>query len=282
LAIIARNQGNTALAWTLIQEGLPAGREAIPGDIEFFPALILQCLAASLALDVDDFAAAREWLEVHDRWLAWNQSVLGQAEGDLGWATYHRATGDTAAAYASATCALQHATAPRQPLALLAAHRLLGELDTAARRFDDAAAHLADALMLADACAAPYERALTLLAQAELRAASGSRADAMALLDEVRAICTPLGAQPALARADALAASFAAVAAPAPGYPDGMTAREGEVLRLIAAGMSNREMAQRLSVSVRTIERHIENLYRKIGTRSKADATAYAFRHDLT
>ena len=61
-----------------------------------------------------------------------------------------------------------------------------------------------------------------------------------------------------------------------------MTAREGEVLRLIAAGMSNREMAARLSVSVRTIERHIENLYRKIGTRSKADATAYAFRHDLT
>ena len=69
---------------------------------------------------------------------------------------------------------------------------------------------------------------------------------------------------------------------PAREYPDGLTGREVQTLRLIAAGMSNREMAETLSVSVRTIERHIENLYRKIAARSKADATAYAFRHDLT
>jgi DNA-binding NarL/FixJ family response regulator len=60
-----------------------------------------------------------------------------------------------------------------------------------------------------------------------------------------------------------------------------MTGREVEVLRHIAAGESNREIAAALSVSVRTVERHIENLYRKIDARSKADATAYAFRHRL-
>jgi len=69
---------------------------------------------------------------------------------------------------------------------------------------------------------------------------------------------------------------------PAQEYPDGLSAREVQALRLIAAGMSNREMADTLSVSVRTVERHIENLYRKIDARSKADATAYAFRHRLT
>ncbi len=61
----------------------------------------------------------------------------------------------------------------------------------------------------------------------------------------------------------------------------GLTPREVEVLRLIAAGQSNREIAAALSVSPRTIERHIEHLYRKIGAHSKAEATAYAFRHHL-
>jgi DNA-binding CsgD family transcriptional regulator len=67
-----------------------------------------------------------------------------------------------------------------------------------------------------------------------------------------------------------------------PGVPDGLTARELEVLRLVASGRSNREIARELVLSVRTVERHINNLYAKIGARGKADATAYAFRHGLT
>jgi DNA-binding NarL/FixJ family response regulator len=55
-----------------------------------------------------------------------------------------------------------------------------------------------------------------------------------------------------------------------------------EVLRLVASGRSNREIANELILSVRTVERHVNNLYAKIGARSKADATAYAFRHGLT
>ena len=45
------------------------------------------------------------------------------------------------------------------------------------------------------------------------------------------------------------------------------------------AGWGNREIADELALSVRTVERHITNLYAKIGARRKADATAYAFRH---
>jgi DNA-binding NarL/FixJ family response regulator len=60
-----------------------------------------------------------------------------------------------------------------------------------------------------------------------------------------------------------------------------LTAREREVLRLIAAGHTNREIAGALTLSVRTVERHINNLYAKIHARGKADATAYAFRHGL-
>jgi DNA-binding CsgD family transcriptional regulator len=64
--------------------------------------------------------------------------------------------------------------------------------------------------------------------------------------------------------------------------PDGLTARELEVLRLVASGRSNREIGEALVLSVRTVERHVTNLYAKIGARGKADATAYAFRHGLT
>ncbi|MHB8577108.1 MAG: tetratricopeptide repeat protein [Dehalococcoidia bacterium] len=63
--------------------------------------------------------------------------------------------------------------------------------------------------------------------------------------------------------------------------PEGLTSREREVLRRIASGSSNREIAEALGVSVRTIERHITNIYTKIGARGKADATAYAIRRGL-
>lgn len=63
--------------------------------------------------------------------------------------------------------------------------------------------------------------------------------------------------------------------------PDRLTAREVEILRLVAAGRSNRRIADALSISPRTVERHIANIYLKIDAHSKADATSYALRHGL-
>jgi len=82
--------------------------------------------------------------------------------------------------------------------------------------------------------------------------------------------------------ADAFDAPSADMRAEGGGLPDRLTPREAEVLRQVAKGMSNREIARDLVLSIRTVERHITNLYTKIGARGKADATAYAFRHDLT
>ena len=69
--------------------------------------------------------------------------------------------------------------------------------------------------------------------------------------------------------------------APAAGPPAKLTPREAEVLRLIARGKSNQQIADALVLSLRTVERHITNLYAKIGAHGKADATAYALRHGL-
>jgi non-specific serine/threonine protein kinase len=61
----------------------------------------------------------------------------------------------------------------------------------------------------------------------------------------------------------------------------GLTLREREVLNLLAGGATNREIADALVVSIRTVERHVTNIYAKIGARGRADATAYALRHSL-
>lgn len=72
----------------------------------------------------------------------------------------------------------------------------------------------------------------------------------------------------------------AAPAAPAT-LPDGLTPREAEVLGQLAAGRTNKAIAAALGVAVPTVERHLVNLYTKIGARGRADATAYALRHRL-
>ena len=66
-----------------------------------------------------------------------------------------------------------------------------------------------------------------------------------------------------------------------PPLPDGLSAREAEVLRLIAAGRSAREIADELVISIHTVESHITHVYQKIGARRRAEATAYALRHGL-
>jgi DNA-binding CsgD family transcriptional regulator len=279
LGELAHAQGDAELAWRMVREEFPAGPATAPGATWFLQALVRQRLAAALALDEDDLSTAQAWLMAHDRWLAWSGAVVGRAHGQLGWTAYHRAAGDLEQATDHARQALAEAGAPRQPLVLLAARRLLGELATATGDYAAAESHLGAALSLAEACAAPYERGLTLVAFAGLRRATRARNAVDTLLREARAILEPLGASRALARVDMLTPKRPPT--PPDGLPDRLSAREIEVLTLVAAGASNREIAAELVLSVRTVERHINNLYRKIDAGGRADATAYAARHGL-
>jgi DNA-binding CsgD family transcriptional regulator len=279
LGPLARAQGDAETAWSMVRTVLPDGPTTIVNTHFWIEASALR-LGANLALDANDLTAAHAWLTAHDKLLAACEAVLGLSEGQSLWARYSRLTGDARQARQHAERALAHATEPRQPLALTAAYRLLGELHTESGRYDDAAADLGASLALADACKTPYERALTQLAMAELRAANGKVTEAVTLLDEVRTICTRLDAKPALAHADALAARIARVASPA--YPAGLTAREVDVLRLVAQGISNADVAERLFLSERTVEQHLRSVYNKLGSSSRIAATRFAVEHGLT
>ena len=94
-------------------------------------------------------------------------------------------------------------------------------------------------------------------------------------LDAARWAFGQLGAVPDLARAQSL--SRKAADKPA----GGLTARELDVLRLVATGKTNRSIAADLFLSEKTVARHVSNIFTKLGLASRAAATAYAYEHDL-
>lgn len=122
----------------------------------------------------------------------------------------------------------------------------------------------------------PYDGALTRILLARTARALGDEDAAQLEFDAARTTLAGLGATADLARLERLAASAPAAAAAA-----GLSRRELEVLRLIATGSSNREIAGRLFLSERTVARHVSNILAKLGLASRSAATAYAFEHGL-
>jgi DNA-binding CsgD family transcriptional regulator len=163
--------------------------------------------------------------------------------------------------------------------------RVLGLLAQTMEKLDLAIAHFEDALAFCRKAGYRPELAWTCHDYAETllqRNSPGDHARAISLLEESLSISEELGMRPLMERVVALQEQAGSHPAEAPAYPSGLTEREVEVLQLIALGKSNREIAEVLVLSVRTVERHITNIYAKIDARGRADATSYALGHGLT
>jgi DNA-binding CsgD family transcriptional regulator len=139
----------------------------------------------------------------------------------------------------------------------------------------EAVGHLRDAWELWQDVPAPYEvaRARALLGAAY--AAIGDREGARMEIDAAAGVFEQLGAQPDVERVASLLETESA--APS----GGLTGREVEVLRHIAAGKTNRAIAAELSISEKTVARHISNIFTKLDLSSRSAATAYAYEHKL-
>ncbi|HEX6711469.1 MAG TPA: LuxR C-terminal-related transcriptional regulator [Rubrobacter sp.] len=121
----------------------------------------------------------------------------------------------------------------------------------------------------------PYEAARVRVLLGLACRALGDHDTAALELEAARGIFSELGAAPDLARIDSLTRR-------APSVDDhGLTARELQVLHLVAAGQTNRTIASELVLSERTVDRHLSNIFAKLGVSSRTAATAFAYKHKL-
>lgn len=157
-----------------------------------------------------------------------------------------------------------------------------GRADVLLKRWEAAETHFDEATRIATDEGLHVALARTLIERGtmyRLRGRRGDRARAATVLERAIAMCTELGLEPDAARARALLEQAGPVA-PAT-LPAGLTPREAEVLHLLAGGRTNRQIADDLTISEKTVEQHLLNIYQKLGVDSRAKAVAFAFAHGL-
>ena len=122
---------------------------------------------------------------------------------------------------------------------------------------------------------APYEAARSRVLIASACRALGDDDGAEMELDAAMAVFVGLGSAPDVVNAESLSRL------PGRGAPGGLTAREAEVLALVATGMTNRAIADQLVISEKTVASHLSHIFTKLSLPSRAAATAYAYQHGL-
>jgi len=173
------------------------------------------------------------------------------------------------------------ATARELHSAMATAGRLRGLLHAARRETEEAEAAFQTGLRHAEAVSIPFDRAQLELDYGRLLRRSGRRTAAVSMLTTARERFAALGAQPFVERcAGELSASGirCAKTSDSRARNEGLTPQEGAVARLVAQGLTNREVAAQLVVSLNTIEYHLKNVYSKLGITSRSQLAARLVR----
>jgi DNA-binding CsgD family transcriptional regulator len=185
------------------------------------------------------------------------------------------AANDVAAARAASAELAEIAVVFGAPLLAAASGHAFGALQLAAGNIDAASTSLREACETWRELEMPYDEARTRLLLAAVCERRGDQDGRRLEIETARRIFTQLGAEPCLAR---IATGTAAAADRRVGA---LSERETQVLRLIAAGKTNRAIANELYLSEKTVARHVSNIFDKLGVSSRTGATAWAFQHHL-
>jgi DNA-binding CsgD family transcriptional regulator/tetratricopeptide (TPR) repeat protein len=153
--------------------------------------------------------------------------------------------------------------------------RVLGLLAQTAGQLDRAVEHFEAALVFCRKGGYRPELAWTYYDYAILLGQRDDRKRASALLSEALALSTALGMHPLIDRVNFCRERIGAPPPKRQEYVSALTERQVQVLRLVARGKTNREIAEELVLSERTVQRHITNIYTKIAARNRAEATAF-------
>jgi ATP/maltotriose-dependent transcriptional regulator MalT len=267
---------------------------SIARHIELVPAEILTAWGLALADHADDdgaASAADRWRRILERWqrtedrhyaislLRWAATVLAEAEAEAG---------DGPGARGCAAALAQIGADARHPEAVSALAHALGETALLDGDAEQAALQFERAIELLHDVGAPFERLESERRAAVALVAAGRREDAVERLLSAYRTARRLRARPTLTR---LAAQLAELGEPAERRlsrrqaeqlsHEGLTRRGLDVLRLVAVGRTNREIAGEVFVSPRTVDMHVRNLLRKLDCRSRADAARRALELGL-
>jgi ATP/maltotriose-dependent transcriptional regulator MalT len=286
---------------TLVADGVLGAILAFRGDLTAARPLLARCLATAARLDVVsmgvDSAAALAWLEElegdldtagdHCRFLLerWERSEDHHyAVWGLRWAACFSARNNALDRARACTEALSTiATRTGHPDVLAALAHALGETALAEGHTDGAVEQIGRAAELHESLDIPFERAQIQLRAGVALAAAGQRDEALERYRQAYSCARRLGADPLSGEVAQQVTSLGesierllgrrAAAALENG---GLSRRELEVMRLVASGRTNREIAAALVLSTRTIDMHVRNILQKLGCRSRTQAAAKA------
>lgn len=279
LALIARHRANYAEARARVAQGLPDGFETEPGTGVLYNQLALIQVAAHLAFDEGEIDEAERWLAAYERLITWSQRVIGRSDLAELKARMALETGNIDRAREHAWDALEHALNPRQPLRVIATLTRLTDVHT---RLDSPFSdeHIERAIRYARDSRAIYPLARALVVKAHQLIKSGRYHLARPALREAQELTQLLGAKRIQGQADKLTRVLDQFS-PTDALPGGLTARELEVLQLVAEGLTDADVAARLEISRRTVSNHLRSIFLKINVSSRTAATRYAAEHEL-
>lgn len=281
LARLHRQLGNHEVVWRTIDELLPAGYETRLGTRGFSNVVYLLMLAADLAIESNDDDLTGKWLDCLERWVDWSSADRWRPELILLRSRHLVMQGKRAEADHEIESAIAMTRELGLPLIEAQALRSLAEcrLESGAGR-DHLDEPLDRAIAIARRARARFSELSSMLVYAKLLCARGAFERAEEISQDVEQGALELGAIRLIQSSRSISERLLQRRV---GKPNqfGLSPRELDVLRLVAQGMTDAQVAEELYISYRTVTTHLTSIFNKLNVNSRVSATRIAIENDI-